>query len=82
MVRATRSTAAHQNQQPTAEAPNLPTKKQNKKRKRTSTSTEPEEKRTAKQPRFETNQEHEEPGTGDLPLDPQDAAKILDVLEM
>lgn len=81
MVRATRSSAALQSQQGSAEH-TLPTKKHNKKRKRASNVADSEEQRSAKHPRSESKHEDEEPGTGDLPLNPQDATKILDVLEM
>ncbi|KAF8591997.1 hypothetical protein K439DRAFT_621098 [Ramaria rubella] len=81
MVRATRSTAAFQNQG-AAEQSHPPAKKLGKKRKRGSNVTDPEEQRAAKQRRSESNRIDEEPGTGDLPLNSQDAAKILDVLEM
>lgn len=81
MVRATRSSAALQSQQSSADH-SLPAAKHTKKRKRASTITELEDHRAAKQRRSESKRVDEEPGTGDLPLNAQDAAKILDALEM
>ena len=82
MVRATRSSAALQSQQGSVEHSLPASNKHTKKRKRVSTVTDTEEHRTAKQCRSEPKRQDEEPGTGDLPLNAQDAAKILDVLEM
>lgn len=82
MVRATRSSVALQSQHGATEHTLPSIKKNNKKRKRTSNVTDSEDHRTAKHRRSESKREDEEPGTGDLPLDPQDAAKILEVLEV
>ena len=83
MVRATRSTAALQNQNPPAQELPQPAaaKKPGRKRKRSSVA--PDDHRATKQRRAEAKQEDEEgPGVGDLPLDRGDAIRILDVLEM
>ena len=82
MVRATRSSAALQSQQSSTELSLPSSNKHSKKRKRASNVTDSEDHRTAKQRRSESKREDEEPGTGDLPLNAQDATEILDVLEM
>jgi hypothetical protein len=88
MVRATRSTTALQNQPTTAvvEQPLPPSKKSTRKRKRSSVlPADNEDQRATKQRRGEIKEEGEVaegPGVGDLPLNSEDAAKILDILEM
>jgi len=84
MVRATRSTAALQNQQiAVADQPPPSPKKLGKKRKRSSVlPNDGDDQRTTKQRRAETKQEDEAPGVGDMPLNKEDATKILDILEM
>ncbi|KIJ45729.1 hypothetical protein M422DRAFT_251030, partial [Sphaerobolus stellatus SS14] len=85
MVRATRSTAALQTQQtaPQESPQTSPTKKPGRKRKRSSvTAADGDGLRANKQRRGEAKQEDEGLGAGDLPLDREDAAQILDVLEM
>lgn len=87
MVRATRSTAALQNQHnaPAEPSQTLP-KRGGRKRKRVSTSTDMmEDQPASKQQRrveVKLDEENSQPGVADLPLDSGDAQKILDILEM
>lgn len=87
MVRATRSTAALQNQQNSpAEPPQTLPKRRGRKRKRVSTSADMiEDQPASKQQRrveVKLDEENSQPGVADLPLDSGDAQKILDILEM
>lgn len=85
MVRATRSTTALQSQQTAAvELPQSLPKRPGRKRKRVSTATDMGEQPIPKQQRRAEIKEEEnsQPGVADLPLNSDDAAKILDVLEM
>lgn len=81
MVRATRSTAALQNQ-PTEQPLSASGKRSTRKRTRSVAPVDNEEQRATKQRRGEVKEEEEEePGVGDLPLNSEDAATILDILE-
>ncbi|KAI0063213.1 hypothetical protein BV25DRAFT_1907287 [Artomyces pyxidatus] len=98
MARATRSAKHQddkQNEQPPEPTTSTPSKAKagSKKRKRTSISG-PEEQPSAKQARTDDAEikeedvgqdrpvDHELKGAGDVPLDPEDAQRILDILEM
>lgn len=97
MARATRSTTAHEKEKP-AEAPPLARKAASKKRKRPSAAGDPSDQPASKLARTddavkeEDVQDMEEipaeeakpelPSSGDVPLQPEDAEKILEVLEM